>query len=152
MTESSNQGKVVGGLAILALGAGILVYVSQQESPDENTANFGCTLTTAGVGALAIGLSRGESSSAVVAQLGAPAAAGFACKQLVDSLVEDPGEPVTVNVQPGVGTNPIPQRITLDDLTSTVPPGSISRMLECADYTIPVLFQMCSDGQLAPPA
>jgi len=109
-------------------------------------------LATAGVGAIATGLSRGRSAGEIVATLGGPAVVGYGCRQVIRTLVREPETPVEIGIETDTGTVPVTP--TGEEL-ATPPPepaSNRSRILDCFGWGSAFMYQACVDGIIDPPS
>lgn len=142
MTEADSNAKVVAGIVAAVLGVSLLVYFVGRD--DKEGANTSCTLTATGVTAIAVGLSRSSSSQAIIATAG-PALGSVACREVVDSLVEQPGTPVEVEIDLG---SPNAQSTTVV-AGSFLPP--LNDEQTCFDWIDATLELQCLQGRISPP-
>lgn len=143
----------VGAGVIVGLVAAFLLGNSMLDNDPAPDSSAGSTLTASAVGLVAQGLSRGHSPRAIASQVLGPAAAGAACTSVIESLVEYPEDPVTITVDAEGGL--LDTTVTRTELTSPPPAPTgldIPGMIECARWNVHVLYEMCVDGRLEPPA
>lgn len=149
-----HQNKFIAGVVLLGIAIAIIVSVARSGDNDGKSpqGDLACTLGASGVGLIAAGLSRGESATVIIATVGGPAVAGFACKQMVDTLVEKPEEPVALNIRNGDGstadTSP-----TGGQLASPAPtlPSPGPNLIDCLRWQSQFLFNLCLEGTIGPP-
>jgi hypothetical protein len=108
---------------------------------------FGCELTAAGVGLVAVGMARGRSSEAIVASLG-PLAASTVCQRTVSLLVDEPNQDVTIGVD-GPGA---PQEVTLSGSELLRSILEAADAPTCDDWLAAGLRSACHEGRFPPPA
>ncbi len=140
--NEGTNGKVLGGIALLVVGAILLALAVQNN--DKEGANTACALSASGVTAIALGLSHGRAPDAIVVAGGPLSAA--ACKELVKSLVDEPTTPQTAVVQLGNNND---RQVNLSATDFVAP--SASRLRTCFDWISPWAESECLAGRLSPP-
>ncbi len=97
-SKQSRSNFIWGGVALLAIAAAAFIFLGQDG--DE----VGCALSTAGVGAIAEGLTHGRDTAEIVGPAAATAVVPVACKKVVEKLVEEPEKEIELTVEsPGGG-------------------------------------------------
>ena len=134
--------KVLGGVVVLVVAIALLVVAVQNNDKEE--ANSACALSAAGVTAIALGLSHGNSADAIATASGPLSA--VACKELVKSLIDEPSTPRTAVVQLGNRTN---RKVDLRATDFVTP--SQSKLKTCLDWLTPTFRNACLNRQLSPP-
>jgi hypothetical protein len=140
MSDADDQrSKIIAGVVAVALGVAGFAYCEGKE--DRQAA---CTLSAAGVTAIATGLSRGRNAQSIIALAG-PTLGAAACRDLVEALVEQPSTPVPVTVN--LGDEFRPGRVTASDFIPPTP----SRPRTCLDWIDPSVELRCLRGEFSPP-
>jgi hypothetical protein len=140
-----NKNKIFAGIAILGLAAvSFFVWDTQRD--------VACTLTGAGAAAVAAGLTRHETTQTIMAAVGG-AGGGVACKKFVESLVEQPAQPVTVKVEAPNGSTTQDVTVTGYDLTANASPpaNKTQRFFDCLNWQAYWLERLCWEGTISPP-
>jgi superfamily II helicase len=138
MSSSAKVGVVAVAIAIGVVGVGY--YASQQDKENVDTA---CHLAASGITALAVGMSHGQSTQEIIA-LSSGAISDFACREVVDLMIQSPSEPVTVVINTRDGETSV-------QLSGTQLTPVVLDVPSCDDWLVPTAEQMCRDGELGPP-
>ncbi len=143
-----------GGAALLAIAVAAFIFLGQ--SGDE----VGCALSTAGVGAIAEGLTHGRGTAEIVGPAAATAVVPVACKKVVEKLVEEPKKEVELTVESPAGGEAKQSTSGYElEETAAVPESSeaagstvLQHSLDCySSYgSSEFLNQMCLEGLIAP--
>lgn len=139
-TVTTNQ-KIIGGVILVALAVGVFSLTKNEAAT--------CAVGTAGVLAIVGGVTHGESAAKIVADVAVP----LACEAVVNSLIADPADDVTIELQTPTGTTTetVPGSTILD----SAPPESTadtSRTLGCiiSFGDSEFLYDMCLKGVIDP--
>jgi hypothetical protein len=151
----SNQLKVIIG-ALAVVGAIIfLVALNSGDdggdpASDEN--GLACAIGAGGVGLIVTGLTHGESAAQIIAGLGSGPVANYACKKAVNTLVDSPDTPVSLEIDTQEGTVPVtPTGNQLAQPGPAPPPSAQPTLLDCFRWDSGFLVRACLNGTLPPP-
>ncbi|GCD90986.1 hypothetical protein NLS1_29920 [Nocardioides sp. LS1] len=131
-------------LAVLAVTFVAIWYGVR--SQDSEGADTGCALTGAGLVALSVALTKGDTSEEVIRLVG-PRMDDAECREAVRHLVDDGA--ATVDVQGPDGTTE--QFITYPELTHPATAALVDETAHCDGWRIiDIAFQLCLNGDLGP--
>jgi hypothetical protein len=152
--QQSKRAKIVAAWIVVLLGVATIGYfVSRHDNRTDrelNTAgaNTGCTIAAAGVGALAMALSRGRTGDEVL-RLAGPVLTGSGCTFAVGRLRSGSSAELGIKTDTDVV---VPRTVTLPQLTSPALHESLMRHRQCAYWKdSKLLFNLCVEGKLSPP-
>ncbi len=145
MDTTKAKTKILAGLVIAAIG----IFIWAQSNDDEPQ-RAGCTLTAAGVSVIATGLTRGEAARTIIATAG-PTLGGLACRNLVESVVEEPNTPVAAEFQLGTGPTQLRSQTGTVTARTFLPQSSPSTEQSCLDWINLSLRVKCVLGEIGPP-
>lgn len=143
MDPKAKNALIAGGL-LIAIAVGYFVYSGNKDVT--------CKITAVGVASIVTGVTHGRDVAQIVS-LGASAAlVPDACESVVESLVNKPEEPVSIDLQLPTGDT-VEQTVPGTELLSPPPPppsGSVQRIIDCLSWESSVLFRLCVDGTILP--
>ena len=144
----SNTGRNVGiGFLVAAVAVGAFVAYTGKDDKGAT-----CALTSTGLGLIVLSVNHGQSAGTIAAKAAATGLAPVACKSVIESLVDEPEEPVTVNVD-STGDETVPGSELLDTTPPPEPPQTpVSRLVDCFRWQSYFLRQMCYEGTIEPPS
>jgi hypothetical protein len=157
MDDQTRNAMVTGGAIAVGIAVAIIIGIAVLGSggdEDDGAAegDLACTLATAGVGAIATGLSRGRSAGEIVATLGGPAVVGYGCGRVIRTLVREPETPVEIEIETDTGTTPVTPTGAELAAPPPEPASNGSRLLDCLGWDSAFMYQACVDGIIEPPA
>jgi hypothetical protein len=122
MPDQLNPLVLWGGGAVIVAALVIIVSTTNNDDPPEGT----CELGAAGVALVATGLTHGENAKAISSALSG-VGASVACNATVESLTEDPTQPVDVSID---GT---PQTLDSDQFQQVIAEAQRQHALACLE-------------------
>jgi hypothetical protein len=134
--------KIIGGVVVVVIAVGVFLVTRNSAAS--------CQIGAYGVEAIAVGVTHGRSADQIAT------ASNFVptiCEGVINSLIEDPEEEVTLNLElPTGGTTE--QTIPGTEVLNPAPPapGSGERIVKCLGWNSSLLFRLCVDGNLPPPS
>lgn len=151
-SDGSNNALKIGGV-LLGIAAIVFIISQVTDGSDEDVNTAACSLGVSGITTITVGFSRGESARAIIAAAG-PTLGSLACKGFVNTLADDPTEPVNYELEAADGTV-LSQAVSQSDLISppSPPPAeSTPRIISCLHWSGAYLYRLCVNGFINPPA
>lgn len=131
---------VLAGLAVVALVVTVLI--------DGDDPTPSCSLSTAAATVIVVGVSKGRATDEIVGPAAAGAIVPAFCKPVVQALVAEPDDKVTLDITTAGGTT---QSVDVTGSDVLRPPGPVPQPT-CSDWLLQTARDLCFQGRLGPPA